>query len=164
MNHIRLFIILQFAGKMSITPYQLDQLVTIMEQWYSTENRLLLDISGELQAETTRLRHENARLHDQIRRLERREFATMRNYHMIFAQHQQLGNILRMILDDNTAMQRMYRSFVRITSTGGLVFNVEGELTDIEEESMERSDEEMEERFVEEQIDRVRRRLDFDEE
>lgn len=139
---------------------QFEELSTILEEWYMVENRMLSHILNSRTLENLRL---SENLHNVQRRVDMYRLsneALTSRYNQLQQQHQQLGSIIRLILEDNAQIRRMYQGFVQLTTTG-FIFNSEGELgseSETEHEFVGSSDEE------EENTDqRVQRRLDFEE-
>ena len=144
--------------------YQLQQLITIMEQWYVRENNILQEISDQRAREIDQLRHHCYSEHRRGDMHRLAASAIQDRYNQLAQQHNQLGVILRLILNDNIHIQRMYANFVQLTDTG-MVFNAEGNLSDYETDNGSSTSEDvMEELFMEENMEEnpVRRRLDFD--
>lgn len=144
--------------------YQLQQLITIMEQWYVRENNILQEIADHRAQEIDQLRQHCYSEHRRADMHRLAASAIQDRYNQLAAQHNQVGIILRMILNENIQIQRMYTNFVQVTDVG-MVFNAEGNLSDNEtDDGSSTSEDLMEDLFMEENMEEnpVRRRLDFD--
>ena len=144
--------------------YQLQQLITIMEQWYVQENTIIQEISDHRAREIDQLRQHCYSEHRRADMHRLAAAAIQDRYNLLARQHNQLGMVLRLILNENMHIQRMYTNFVQLTDTG-MVYNVEGDLPDYEtDDGSSTSEDFMEDLSMEENMEEtpVRRRLEFD--